>query len=356
MARAAIAFGLVLCMIAFLYVASRFSEETPAPETQPAPVTPPLPDLSGGPGRAPLVFTSSQQCRDCHSEIYTEWLSDQHASAWTESNFQTFTENYKRVECLSCHAPQPMLQVGIEKDPLLRDTDRTAGVDCLTCHIKDGRVHGTLGSNGACDGILEPQLKTSQACFHCHHTHNLFKEFEASPQFKQGMTCQDCHMAVVERVVSPGGPKRKTRKHFIHGGGHDPEALKKTLSLDLKVEGRTLTATVTNIGAAHGVPGEINNRIVRLEISVLVKQKELFQGKEQEIENEVRAWRRDFQPPPRMARDKIPSTQIMPGEPRVLTFELPVDHGRIEAILTYRLEATLLMAQGVEMGRAEIKF
>lgn len=304
------------------------------------------------------AFTHSAQCAGCHKEIYDEWKADQHSTAWAEEIYQTFTENYTRAECLSCHAPEPLLDVGIEtNEPKLRESHRADGVGCLACHMKNGQSHGTLGSGAACGGILEPKLKTSQACYHCHSTHNLFKEYMASDAYKKGITCQDCHMKEVERSVAADGPKRKTRVHTFHAGGHDPEGLKKALEVDLKVEGRTLTVTVTNVGAGHGVPGEINNRQIALEISVLTTRKEIVDGKEVEMPEEVLARRPIFEAPPRFMRDKIPSKQVFPGEPRVMTFELPIDHGTVETKMMYRLDKqTVLWDEAFLLGTKSLKF
>ncbi len=330
------------------------ANKPPAPDkkqTAPDPNTK-VPDLEH-----PL--TNSAQCQACHPKIYEEWKQDQHSTAWTEEVFVTYTESYNRVECLSCHAPKPMLEIGIEKEPVLRDktSHRGDGVGCFACHMKNGKSHGTLGSKAACGGILEPALKTSQACYHCHHTHNLFKEYLASEYPKKGVSCQDCHMKEVERAVAVGGKIRKTRRHFIHAGGHDVEALKTVLKLDLAEKDGQLTVTVTNIGAGHGVPGEINNRIVRLEISVLVPAK--VRPGEAPIPGgleEIQAFQEIFRAPPRLSRNKIPSTQILPGEPRVLTYKLNAKHGKISASLTFKIEPYILNSEAVPMTKKDLKF
>jgi nitrate/TMAO reductase-like tetraheme cytochrome c subunit len=277
-------------------------------------------------------FTHGAECAECHQEIYSEWQRDQHSTAWTEEKFVRFTENLTRIECLSCHAPQPMLQTGMKQEPVLRETRREEGVSCLTCHIKEGRTVGTLGSNAVCGGTQEKRLATSEACYHCHSTHNLYKEYLASPQFKQGVSCQDCHMQQVERAVAKGGPVRKTRSHLFHGGGHDIDAIRKSLDLKVHAENGQAVITVSNVGAAHGVPGEINNRIIVLEVSLLAPNPETGD------EEELNAYRESFRAPRRFMRDKVPTTQIMPGEPRVLKYTLPAAHGRVEAALKFKLE------------------
>ncbi|MCK6474606.1 MAG: hypothetical protein L6R28_23045 [Planctomycetes bacterium] len=374
--RFVVAAGVVGALAAFLLYTYSLPEyqppADPASKTNAAPTAAEGKSPLGGPasktgGLGPAeprpvadraAFTNSEQCATCHKQIYDEWKADQHSTAWTEEIFKTFTENYARAECLSCHAPVPLLDVGIDtNEPKLRESHRADGVGCLACHMKDGKSYGTLGSGAACGGILEPKLKTSQACYHCHSTHNLFKEYLASDAYKKGITCQDCHMKEVERPVAADGPKRKTRMHTFHAGGHDPEGLKKALEVDLKVEGRTLTVTVTNVGAGHGVPGEINNRQIALEISVLTTRKEIVDGKEVEMPEEVLARRPILEAPPRFMRDKIPSKQVFPGEPRVMTFELPIDHGTVETKMMYRLDKqTVLWDEAFLLGTKSLKF
>ncbi|MBI3827994.1 MAG: hypothetical protein HY291_00660 [Planctomycetes bacterium] len=356
-----VALGLVALLAAFLaYTASL----TPGEQRADAPPAPPPASASGtsasdGTATAqPVSFTSSGQCIACHSQIFAEWRRDQHATSWTEAIFRSYSINYTKAECLSCHAPQPMLEVGLNSsEPKLREANRPDGVDCLTCHVKNGRTFGTLGSKAACGGTLEPELKTSQACYHCHATHNLFKEYLASDYPKRGISCQDCHMEKVRRQVADLGPLRDTRKHTFHNGGHDVEGLKKSLKLEAAVKDGKLTVTVTNIGAAHGVPGEINNRIVRLEISVQVKKgTRVEDGKTVDDMDETQAHEAIFQAPPRLARDKIPSTQIMPGVPRVLEYPLTVPHGKVFATLTYKLDSAMLNRDAVIMAQLEQEF
>ncbi|MCW8130197.1 MAG: hypothetical protein KIS92_07605 [Planctomycetota bacterium] len=315
---------------------------------------PPGPDLLAP---KPVRFTQSSQCIDCHSQIYAEWRKDQHATSWSEEIFRSFSINYTKDECLSCHAPKPMLEVGLTNAPVLRDANRSDGVDCITCHQLNGQSHGTLGSKAVCGGIFKEELKTSQACYHCHATHNLFKEYLASEYPARGVTCQDCHMEKVTRRVADGGPVRVTRRHVFHNGGHDVEGLKKALALAMAAKDGKLTVTVTNIGAGHGVPGEINNRVVRLEVSVQVgKGKKTEDGREVDDVDEVQAHEAIFRAPPRLARDKVPSTQILPGQPRVLEYALPVPRGRVVATLTYKLEASSLNDDATLMGRWQIDF
>ena len=156
-------------------------------------------------------------------------------------------------------------------------------------------------------------------------------------------------MEQVTRPVAEGQAARKTRRHLFHGGGHDSGALKQALKLELAVKEKELVVTVSNVGAAHGVPGEISNRVVTLIVSIGTG------PAGGAISDEVRAYREIFRAPPRLARDKIPSTQIMPGAPLVLRYPLPIEHGLVEASLSYKLEFSEL-GEGESMAQKALSF
>lgn len=303
---------------------------------------------TGGKAAAPTA-ANSKQCGDCHSAIYKEWRSDEHSTAWTGEHFRTFTiereREYGRVECLSCHAPKPILEVGLDKKAEVRETERADGVGCLSCHVKNGESYGPNGSGGPCGGKVEPALKTSQACWPCHSTHNLFKEYEASKYPGEGVTCQDCHMDRIKAPAVDGKPARERRSHYIRGG-HDLRTLKEAVKLYVSVKGGTATVKVTNVGAGHGVPGEINNRNMVCEVAV-----------ENDKRQVLREYKIIFRAPPRLLRNKIRSLQLMPGESRIKQYPLNTRHGKVTAVLKYTLEAAATVkTEYVEISRKEVGF
>jgi nitrate/TMAO reductase-like tetraheme cytochrome c subunit len=345
-ARALTASGLALLLALLLWLAGRQSAPPPESSHQAA-----REESGEVPPASRAQFAQSLECRSCHAAVYDEWRQDEHATAWTEDLFRVFTADYRQVECLPCHAPAPMLETGIEKTPQLRNEARPDGVGCPACHVRDHRACGPRGSTAPCGGAAEPALKTSRACFHCHSAHDLFKEYESSEQARQGMICQDCHMPKRRLQDAEGGPARDGRSHRFIWGGHDPEGLRRALKLDLAVQASELTVTITNVGAAHGVPGEINNRVVCLEVSVLAPG-----GGAEAPEEEVLARRETLRAPKRLARGLVPTTQVLPGQPRVYAYRLPVSHGRVSASLTYKLQDSLLDSQAVPMTGAELRF
>src|SRR5688572_9046462 len=45
----------------------------------------------------------------CHTEVLEEWKGTLHATAWTDPLFTTAAGKPMKMECKSCHSPQPIL-------------------------------------------------------------------------------------------------------------------------------------------------------------------------------------------------------------------------------------------------------
>ena len=89
--------------------------------------------------KQPFTFTTNAGCQPCHQEIYAEWQADQHSQAWF--NFGQ-PQDPKRTECNNCHAPLPILEVGIMTLPVIRGDRFEEGVGCIECHQNVDHVEG----------------------------------------------------------------------------------------------------------------------------------------------------------------------------------------------------------------------
>ncbi|MCP4498509.1 MAG: hypothetical protein GY822_00890 [Deltaproteobacteria bacterium] len=190
-------------------------------------------------------------CGACHQEIYKEWQISTHALALHgDPQFIAEVEKNNRGEkkagwvCMNCHTPlenqQPELVVGLRDERLGRPVMqrnpnydaalREEAITCATCHVRDGVIHGPFGdTNAPHPTAKDPNLAKSTLCTQCHQAMGSFpkedllcafstgEEHEKSPQAKEDMTCQSCHMPVVERPLMAGFPARKTRRHFFMG-------------------------------------------------------------------------------------------------------------------------------------------
>ena len=247
----------------------------------------------------PLETLHAEACAACHREIYDEWRTTIHSQAWTDPYFQVDWkfDGYPQI-CKNCHIPldrqqehlvvgfrdkekwQPILDPNPDFDPKLQ----REGVTCAVCHLREGEILGTRGSQSA----AHPVRKLSdgnQVCAQCHvvggERWDTFWRFppcgtvaeikavqagevkgrvgETVVADNASLGCVECHMPVVERPVAVGGQPRATRKH-VWRGGHDPAMVKQGLAIRFEetstntIDKRSFTLTLTNVGATHYLP------------------------------------------------------------------------------------------------------
>ena len=173
---------------------------------------------------APVTW-NNRQCRSCHQDEYRQWQASRHAAAATNRKFQaqcTQSIGGRRQWCVNCHAPTtPDGDRLPTQEP--RNLDRlfseqppwlVAGVDCLTCHVRNGKVlttHISAKGQQAHPLQLAPELGTAEFCAGCHQF--AFKSTTFGDEFHGQLqqasleefldfrrsggaedTCLDCHM------------------------------------------------------------------------------------------------------------------------------------------------------------------
>ena len=239
------------------------------------------------------AFPSAQECATCHQQIYDEWAISSHAYAAVSPMFHRFENTINKLAsgtigyfCLRCHAPVATT-MGLRRDQAIWDGPKVfrEGVTCVACHrVKTpyGKTHGERRIEpgdihepvyGAGDGknveiankysdyfktktstkskspgqsihrqaIQFEELSKSTFCMSCHQVavqpgiklEVVWDQFRGSPAYREGVTCQDCHMGKVpgvdagysvgpaavvgERVVAP---ERKHSNHAFYGPGY----------------------------------------------------------------------------------------------------------------------------------------
>lgn len=239
------------------------------------------------------AFPSAEECATCHQQIYEEWASSSHAYASISPMFNRFENTINKLAqgtvgyfCLRCHAPIATT-MGLRRDQPIWDGPKVfrEGVTCVVCHrVKTpfGKVNGerrvepgpvTDPVYGGSDGqgvatarkyaeyykvkddensklpgqvihrrsIQFEELSKSTFCMSCHQVavqpgiklEVVWDQYRASPAYRQGITCQECHMgiepglaegysfgpaAVVnDKVVNP---ERKHSNHMFYGPGY----------------------------------------------------------------------------------------------------------------------------------------
>jgi hypothetical protein len=236
-------------------------------------------------------FPSAKKCQPCHEDHFREWSASQHAYAQLSPVFNAFSNTVIKLTsgtngdfCIRCHTPtgmalhEPLAISQMDRCPTSRE-----GVTCVVCHrinqpwgkisgrqaLVSGDLHqvvyGPLGPEILAEVLANPdrwgvtktapdperrgrdihkdavpffQIVTPGFCGSCHDVfgpdgfrlEDAFSEFKMSPAArKKKETCQDCHMGLVQGIVSgyatlPAArvgnrhtPPRKHTNHMIVG-------------------------------------------------------------------------------------------------------------------------------------------
>lgn len=246
-----------------------------------------------------------------HQEIYDEWKTTIHSDAHTDPYYQVdFVFDGSQQICLNCHTPlvnqQENLVLGFndqEKlDPILApnpdfDSDlQKEGVTCVVCHVKDGVIVGPYGSKNDAHPSRKGNDFTNGAsvCRRCHMVsgHNRWDVFMKLPpcgnfavieESGKKIDCVKCHMPSISRPLADGGKIRSGGKHLWRGG-HDQNAVRKALKVELKEAtaasaNRKFTLSLTNIGTEHRLPTGAPDRHLEISFRVYDAKKKLINEK-----------------------------------------------------------------------------
>ncbi|HEX5136821.1 MAG TPA: multiheme c-type cytochrome [Planctomycetota bacterium] len=277
-APARITLALILVLGAALFVAALAWPEPAGTPATPAPADGTA-EVPAGPPAKPGLLDSSENCKECHEEIWKEWSEDRHSQAWVGALYTKQSLNHTDTSCFSCHAPRPILETGLDSPAEARQDFRESGINCLSCHQRSQHVVGS-GAPGAapCGPVHDPKFPTDRPdmreatinfCGVCHNLHGTHLEFMGSRYYRDGMTCLTCHMA--EEVTSPavtGGPTKPRKSHRFRGA-HSPEMLRKAMTIVASQVKDKIVARVVNQGAGHKIPTDARHRAIRLKIAFL---------------------------------------------------------------------------------------
>ena len=296
-----------------------------------------------------LGSLSAKACGACHQSIYDEWSTTIHSQAWTDPYFQVdWIFDGRQQVCKNCHIPldrqqeqrvlgfedrekwRPILEKNPDFDPGLQHE----GVTCAACHLRDGAILGVYGGDGAPHPVRKI-ADSNEICLRCHVVGgNRWDTFYRVPPCGTvaeiqsarrtsgeasgaGLGCVQCHMPLTERPLVPGKAARAVRSHLWRGG-HDPDTVKKALSVTfeeiprLPRDARSFALTITNIGAAHYVPTGTPDRHLTVSIRLLDRNGAVLRAKEFVLSRTI-MWRPFIVD---LWDDRLPR-----GEPRVYRFE-----------------------------------
>lgn len=319
------------------------------------PVAPPI--------EKPLMLSQSSDCQACHPEVYEEWKASWHAMAWSDPfvREKNQSDNFKKKDCIPCHAPRPVFERGIRPGERVveRASNRDDGVDCFSCHKlpQGGFASATPGASGDCDPQFHPGMSSVALCAPCHNQHNTVDEWQDSPSHMKGDSCNHCHMPVVERKM-PDGSVKEGRSHLCLGG-HSKELLLNSFTLlhELKEDegGRVLIVQIVNDKTAHNLPGDSRHRALDL-IVTFVKAGGLpvpAVGEKREYGQEPGTHRMRFRNPYRSETGKA-NTQIPAGEKGELKVMIPVEVKRVVIQIIYKLTPFMKDEEGIELTNIDI--
>ncbi|MEI6721825.1 MAG: multiheme c-type cytochrome, partial [Betaproteobacteria bacterium] len=203
-------------------------------------------------------YPSASKCKACHTQIYDEWRSSNHAYAGISPMFHKFEQAITNLAptigsfCVRCHMSVGTAQGEDRAMPLWKRSQVSReGVTCISCHrvneeyskangerrIEPGSIHdpvyGPFEGDGVEEAVKNPakyrvatnsegrgtkihnsaikfeQISTSEFCVSCHQVavnvgiklEVVWDQYRSSPAREQGITCQDCHMG-----KTPGKP------------------------------------------------------------------------------------------------------------------------------------------------------
>lgn len=213
---------------------------------------------------------SSESCRTCHKEIHQEWFASAHAAAWSNKLFQFWYRKTGRPrECVTCHAPKPIFETGLQNHPMGREQYRNEGVNCQSCHAQGNRV---LGPFGLCVTHLSYKslaFKRDEICLPCHaakcmrYTYYLSAQSRQTCSYRQSArsksrSCQDCHMKAKHGKLAQTeigkAPSRPRHSHEMNVTRR-PSELKKAVEVAAEAHDDQIIVSFVNATSGHFLPG-----------------------------------------------------------------------------------------------------
>ena len=283
-------------------------------------------------------------------------------------------------------------------DPILEDNPnfdmslQHEGVTCAACHYRDGKIVGVYGNTNAPHPVKKLD-DPNQVCVRCHVAGGdkwdnfvrfppcgtvaevdatsdiqiseidsnildslkpLLLDKDISKQNEIGkrvvtrgstgetvvpdtasLGCVQCHMPVVKRALVKDGKIRKTRHHYWRGG-HDPQMVKKSLSIKFyervssKNNKRIFSLTLANTGAGHYAPTGTPDRYFLVTLRILDKDKNVITEDANKLIRTV-MWRPFI--------IDLKDTRLPRWQPRTYNIEVPTNSHAysVEAVISYHL-------------------
>lgn len=192
-----------------------------------------------------LVGIKASDCGVCHQQHYAEWKKSTHALAWVDLQFQSeLKKESSPFLCINCHIPlqnqQEFIVEGLEDGDIYKPVKKEnphfdyemqqEGITCASCHVRDGKIIGKMGSTLAPHPVqVDSSHLSEKLCISCHNanavvTPTLACTFQTGDEWKEGpyfgqQNCISCHMAEKTRPLAFGMPERLSHFHSFPGSG-----------------------------------------------------------------------------------------------------------------------------------------
>ncbi len=235
-------------------------------------------------GAPPAKWTPLEQslkpedCGQCHSDQFEQWRTSLHARAFSPGLVGQLLslDGSNTEECLQCHAPLAEQRAALEAARALGVAHRpdmqglaAAGNACAGCHLRQRtrfgppqRGSGVVGPSklpAAHGGVFRTTFfESAKFCSGCHQfgpefavngkpLENTLVEWAASPQARQSVTCQTCHMP--------------DRQHLWRGI-HDPAMVASGLTPRITADAAGARFEIINSGVGHAFPTYVTPKVV----------------------------------------------------------------------------------------------
>lgn len=220
-----------------------------------------------------MAYPKADFCKDCHIDIYNEWVKSPHAEAFTSNTFRKATHNYEFASCLGCHVPEPTFTTHPLKS---RNIFREEGVTCSSCHLEERKMIGPVEPTGKLaphpTGVTEDRYRNSEFCGRCHQ--GTFKEW-LEVEVANKHTCQECHMPSIKRKITQSKDiiskmivameKEVMQKQHTFGVYKELPDIE-PFGVTIKKEGKSFRLILTN-NIPHALPtGDFGFRVVIVDI------------------------------------------------------------------------------------------
>jgi hypothetical protein len=348
-----------------------------------------------GNGKPQLHHVPSSTCGSCHNKIFKQWSGSMHANSTAlkdpiHGSFYKMlmgsptqegvkSKKGKFPVCLQCHAPNAARDKKTKLDAMPAYSE---GINCVACHTmkkaKGPKANSQLGAkayefsksalqgpNGSFSGskpvkapggsgsMVNPfphearsnLFRSSDLCLGCHETRNNGKGVPVcatGPEVvKSGntVTCQSCHMPVVNGVVD----------HSM-AGGHHPAMVKRGVIFAIQAKsnksGVKATLNIKNT-LAHNLPTGAPFRNMFIKVTAFNAQgqpvwsnykKSPFKEDKKSIFMLHLIGKNGKPAPPPKATGIAKDSRLKPGESRNIVYNIPVKGAvKVRAELYYDL-------------------